>query len=573
MMSRHGILLASIALVLVVSCAYYNIFWMAESDYERALKAGEFDFWDPFDQPKLQGDADRLVTSSIERCGKLLFLHPKSKWVDDALFIMGNCFVIKGQHPNALRKYDEILQLYASSEFAPMARYMKAYTLIREGSIKQGTTILESLREQTKSKEVRERSVFLLGRVAIEENEWARAISFFEIYLAEYADGTKVSRVRLHLAECLLHEGKVDRVVGVLEPLRKKEGAEGLEAALKTGEAYRGMGEIDKAIGIFRDLTERAIQDSVRARAMMETGRTMVARGEVEEAVALLDQAAEVATAKSKGLQDEITFTKALIQEQQLQDFDAAIMAYDKIAKSQSEYGKMAGKRSGALKGVLEFTGALADTVPDSPGEEAEYRFRLAETYSDDLGLREEAFRQFKIVADSLSETAFGPPAMLRTASMIEAEGDTLAGEYYTKVIEMFPGSVHANFARSRLGLPLVDVVIAKPIVWEEGKVIGPVLPSAPADSVEFVGPRLPLPPGPERVSPDTTMRGRRTPPDSLEGRRTVTGPTGIRFPQARPESAGALGVRDSTGRGAESDTTLDNTPADSTGQGGRWAP
>ena len=61
----------------------------------------------------------------------------------------------------------------------------------------------------------------------------------------------------------------------------------------------------------------------------METARTMVAREEADEAVALLDEAAEIATAKSKGLQDEIIFTKGLIQEKDLQDFDAAIVAYE----------------------------------------------------------------------------------------------------------------------------------------------------------------------------------------------------------------------------------------------------
>jgi tetratricopeptide (TPR) repeat protein len=454
-----------------------------------------------------------------------------------------------------------------------MARYMKAYTLILDGSVQQGTAILEGLSGESKSREVRERSVFLLGRIALEQDDCDRAISFFETYLADYSGGTKVSRVRLHLAACLLRAGKADRVVGVLEPLARKQGEEGLEAALKMGEAYRAMGENDRATEIFAGLTERAVHDSVRARARMETARTMAARGEAGEAVAVLDEAAEIATAKNKGLQDEIVFTKGLVEEQQLQDFDAAILAYDKIGKSQSEYGRMAGKRSAALKAVQEYTRALQDTIPDSPDEEAQYRFMLGETYLDELGLREEAFEQFKTVADSLAETGFGPQAMLRTASMLDAEDGTLAGTYYNKVIDLRPGSVYANFARSRLGLPLVDVVIEKPVVWEEGRVVGPLPPAAQADSLPFVGPVLPSPPEPERASRDTTMHGHRPPPDSLGARRTVPGPAGIRFPQGEPESTGIAEAPDSLGRGAESDTTRSSAPADTTGRGGRWTP
>jgi tetratricopeptide (TPR) repeat protein len=562
-MRRFGLLLVPVTALLVVSCAYYNIFWMAEADYDKAVGVGGYDFWDPYLQPPLKGDSDRLVTSCIERCGKLILLYPKSKWVDDALLLMGNCFVIRGENQNALRKYDEILQLYATGQFAPMARYMKAYTLIRDGSTQHGTTLLTGLSEESKSEEVRERATFLLGRVALERGDCDEAVSFFETYLADYPRGTKAVRVRLHLAACLLDMGRPDRVVGVLEPLAKKEGDDGLQAALMMGEAYRAMDQNDRAIDIFTRLTETALQDTVKARAEMEIGRTMVARGEAEEAIPVLDKAAEMAAA-AKGLQDEITFTKGLIDEKNLEDFDAAIAAYDAIAKSNSAYGVLAKKRSAALKAVEEFTSALLDTVPDSPDDEAEYRFMLGETYVDELGLREEGFREFKTVADSLPGTKFGPQAILRTASMLETQSDSLAGTYYRKVIEMLPGSVYANFARSQLGLPLVDVVIPEPdtlAVWVEGQVVGPFLPSSAPDSLPFVGPQLPRGPEPGRATSDTSMHGHRSRPDSTGARSRTPEPTGIRIPHREPPEA------------QSGDTTGTYAPADTTGSGRRQVP
>ncbi len=572
-MRRLGLMLASAALMFVVSCAYYNIFWMAESDYNTALEAGGYDFWDAYDQPALRGDSDRLVTSCIERCGKLLLLHPNSGWVDDALFLMGNCFVIRGEHQNALRKYDEILQLYASSEFAPMARYMKAYTLIRDGSTQQGLTLLASLNEGSPSKEVRQRALFLMARVALERDDCAQAISFFETYLTEYPNGAKVNRVRLHLAGCLLEMGQADRVVSVLEPLAKKQSGDGLQAVLMTGEAYREMGQNDKAIDIFTGLSEKATEDSIRARAKMETARTMVAREEAEGAIAVLDEAAEIATAKLKDLQDEIIFTKGLIHEKNLRDFDAAVTDYDQIAKSQSQYGKIAKRRSAALRNVQKFRGALRDTVPDSPEDEAEHRFMLGETYLDELGLREEGLREFKIVADSLSGTRFGPKAMLRTASLLEAQGDTLAEAYYREVIATSPGSAYANVARSWLGLPLEDVVLEEhdtEAVWDEGRVVGPFLPPAATDSLSLVGPPEPRAPGPEGAAPERAVHGRRSHPDSIGIRGTILEPTGIRLPQAPPAEADSA---DTVGRRPGSDTSGTNAPADSTGDGERQGP
>ena len=80
---------------------------------------------------------------------------------------------------------------------------------------------------------------------------------------------------------------------------------------------------------------------------------------------------------------------------------------------------------------------------------------------------------------------------------MLEAADDSLARAYFSKVIETRPESPHANFARAKLGSSLVDVVFAKPdsVVWDEGRVLGPSLPPAPADSLSLIGPPVPAPP------------------------------------------------------------------------------
>jgi len=574
-MRRSALFALALCLAFAANCAYYNIFWTAQSDYKQAVEAGGYDFWDPYEQPPVKGDSDRLIDSCIERCGKLLLLHPNSGWVDDALYLMGNCFVIRGEHQNALRKYDEILQLYASSDFAPMARYMKAYTLIRDGSTQQGTALLTRLAEESKSDEVRQRSIYLLGRSALERDDCDRAVPLFETYLAEFSGKARADRVRLHLAACLLETGRADRVVGALEPLAGKKGGVGFEATLMMGEAYRLMGQNDRAIAIFTELTEKSAVDSIRARSMMETARAMAARQEAKEAVTVLDEAAEIATAKTKGLHDEIIFTKGLIHEKDLDDFETAIAAYDKIATSPSSYGKMANKRSAALKDVLKFTRALSDTMPDTPEEEAQNRFRLGETYVDDLALRDEGLAEFRTVADSLPDTKFGPRAMLRAASMLEAADDSLARAYYSKVIETRPGSPHANFARSQLGLSLVDVVFEKPdsLVWDEGQVLGPSLPPTPADSLSLVGPPVPPDMEPaevERAAPDTSRHGSTFRPDSLRARSRPPEPTGLRFPQSLPAGRDSA---DTTGLPAGSDTSGTQSPGDSTGAAGRDRP
>jgi TolA-binding protein len=532
---RLVFLFVMLGLVAWSSCAYYNILWMARADYEKAVQSGGYDFWDPYEQSPLSGNSRELVESCIERCGKLILLHPNSRWVDDALLLMGNCFVLTGDHQNALRKYDEILQLYGSADLAPMARYMKAYTLTRDDSPQQAVTLLEGMSKDTERREIRERAVYLLGRIAHERNNCTRAIGFFEAYLEDFPKGAKKAKVRLHLATCLLKLGEAGRVIEVLEPLAEKRDQDGYQAAIKMGEAYRALSENDKAIGIFARLTEQASADSVKARSKMETAKTMVARGEVEEAVTILEEAAEIATARLTELHDQIVYTQGLVYEKNLDDFQSAIASYDKIAQSKSEYGERARKRSDALNQVARFQGALADTVPISPEDEALNRFMLAETYLEELGLEKEAFREFKIVADSFPDTRLAPQAMLRTAVLLEEEGEGSGEEYFRRVIELYPETVHANMARSRLGIPLVDVKIAKPVVWDAGEVIGP---PGPVDSLSVAGPEIPGPQMPAEALPDTVGSGAGKPPVGFRPDRTSPIRELPDFPRGRPGHA-----------------------------------
>ena len=457
------LLVLVLILCLVVSCAYFNVYWMAKSEYGKAMKVGKYDFWDPYTQPKLGGEAFGLVESCMERCGKLLLLYPKSRWADNALLLMGNCFLLKQDNTNAVKKYDELLQLYGSSNLVDDAKYMKAYTWVREGSAQQATALLEDLLKETARKDVRERATYLLGRVHHQEGSCEGAVNHFSTYLDEFKGGKQADKVRLQLASCMLKLGRGEEVIGILEPLTERQDADGIAASLRIGAAYRVVGQHDRAIDIFTGISESTAQDSVRARAKIEIAQTLLEQDELEPAIDVLREAIEIAEEKSPGLKDEAVYRMGMVYEKRLRDFDQAAASYGEISQSKSKFGKIAATRARALKAINKYESTLSDTIPDSPEDQAVNRFKMAETYMEDLDLPERAFEQYKAVADSFAQTEFGAMAMLTIASLLEAEGDTLARVYYRRVIEIFPNTVYANLARSSLGLPLVDVVAEAP--------------------------------------------------------------------------------------------------------------
>ncbi|MFH1312695.1 MAG: tetratricopeptide repeat protein [Candidatus Eisenbacteria bacterium] len=452
------------AAAVVASCAYYNILWTANDEYKRVMSDPSIsDFWDPYTQERVAGENAKLLTSVTKRCGKILLLYPKSKWVDDALLLMGNCFVLKREYPSAMRKFDELINLYAESELVDQARYMRAYTLILQELEPQALTALAGLIAETDVKLVREKSVFLRGRVYLNNLDHKNAITHLKTYMTEFPNGRKSARVRLDLGASLLRTGRPEEAIEVLEVVRGRAGENGLIAGLQIGRAHKQLGEYETAISIFEGIIVKSEEDTLKARARMETAGVLIEQGKPDSAISILTEADSLLANENRELKAELSYKIGMIHEKHLGDFDAAKVAYGRAGGSQTEFSILAAKKTKAIGDMHKYQESLSDSIPDSPDEQALSRFLLAEIYLEDLGLKDKALEQYKSIADSFPASTYAAKSMIATAALLEAREDTVARVYYRTVIDSFPNTVYANLARSGLGLPLADIVTETP--------------------------------------------------------------------------------------------------------------
>ncbi len=453
-----------LATVVVVSCAYYNILWMAKDEYKKVMSDPEIsDFWDPYTQEAVTGENARLLTSVTKRCGKILLLYPESKWVDDALLLMGNCFVLRREYLSAVRKFDELVNLYAESELVDQARYMKAYTLILQDSELQALTELAGLIAESDDKLIREKAIYLRGRVLLHDLDYKNAITHLETYMAEFPEGEKSAQVRLDLGASLLRTGKPEQAIEVLQEVADRTREDGLVAGLQIARAHKQLGEYETAISMFEDLVVTSEEDTLKARARMETADVLLEQGRTDSAISILTEADSLLPDGQRDLKSEINYTIGMIHEKHLGDFDEAKIAYVRAGGSQTEFSILAAKKNKAINDMRKYQESLSDSIPDSPDEQAMSRFMLAEIFSEDLGLRDEALKQYRSIADSFPASAYAAKSMIATATLLEAREDTVARVYYRAVIDSFPNTVYANLARAGLNLPLADIVIETP--------------------------------------------------------------------------------------------------------------
>ncbi|MGD9140579.1 MAG: tetratricopeptide repeat protein [bacterium] len=497
----------------MLSCAYYNIFWTANKEYDRATGPLPYaEFWDPYEQQKPPGDKLKLLDSAAERSGKVLVLHPDSKWVDDALLLMGKCFLLAGDYDKALTKFREIGTLYPDGSFAEEARYLEAYTLVIQETASEAVPILQNLAGNAEDKLIREKATYLAARIAFQGGDCLIAIDSYAAYLEAYPDGGRAERARLDMGQCLVKLGMYREAVEELEPLIGEMDGEGVLALLRMGKAYRMMGETSEAMGVFDQVILGAEEDSLRSRAGVEQALTLLDEGRHDQAIQTLELADSLG---NRMLSGEINYRIGLIYERDLKDFDTAIAHYDDSVKKKSPYSRKAANRSKALKNVNKYR----EEISAGTGDIAKSRYLLAETYLYDLGMQDEALVELTAVADSFPESEYAARSMLALASFLEDEGDTTARVYYGHIIEGFPETPYANVARVALGLAPLDVVIEEP---------GP----APPDTA---GGRSGVPP-----------QGTRT-AEGLEGPPEMEGPE--RFPPGyKPAGGDTLAVTDSTG-------------------------
>lgn len=439
------------------SCAYYNIMWTANKEYNKATAGLPYaEFWDPYEQQKLTGDKVRLVDSATQRCGKVLLLYPGSKWADDALLLMGKCFLLSQDYDKALKKFREVNMVYSEGSMAEEARYLESYTLIVQDLAGEAAPALQHLAEGAEDKLVREKARYLGARVAFENGDCLIAIDSYVAYLEAYPKGRRHEQARLALGECLVKLGMYREAIEDLQPLVGELDEEGVLALLRVGKAHRMLGERVEAMGVFDQVLEGADVDTLRARAGVEQALTHLDDGRYEDAIATLILADSLGGKKLTG---EINYRIGLIYERDLKDFDKAVTHYGESVKKKSPHSRTAAERSKALNNVRTYE----EEIAAGTGDVAKSRYLLAEVYLYDLGMQERALEELAAVADSFPDSEYAARSMLALAAYLEDEGDPAATVYYEKIIEGFPETPYANVARVALGMAPVDVVIEKP--------------------------------------------------------------------------------------------------------------
>ena len=263
-MRRFILKILIVVTLLVPGCAYYNTFFNAKKFYKDAEKERQ----QRLENLKRRGQSSsqnldkpsanelKNYDKSIEKASNVLELYPNSKYIDDALFLLGKAFFRKEEYEKAKRKFLELIENFPKSKFYQDSQLWFAKTNIESRDYTTAEKNLHHILNSKVRNEIRDEAQFLLGGLFKHKGDYITAID-------EYANAAKRAQNKTIRANAYYEMGEsyyqlknFAQAVESFKQARKYSPDEKFEfnAMLRAGWALKEMQKYDEAIKIFTNL-------------------------------------------------------------------------------------------------------------------------------------------------------------------------------------------------------------------------------------------------------------------------------------------------------------------------------
>ncbi len=514
-------LLAAIVL-LEAGCAYFNTFYNAQAAYREGMKLKE---------KNQNTQAKAKFDKAIEKSALLIKRWPKSRWVDDALFLVGSSFYQQGQYDKAVREFDHLNLAFPNSGFVPRGELYRGLALLADKQYGTARVALDAVKQ--KYPKLADEATYNLAKSFIDRKELARGTDSLAAFLERFPR----SRFRMPAVKLLADGSFTLKRYAAAEKWYasyvrltndpKQRALANLKIAAcryEEGRHEEAVAEVTDVLGRYSDLDDEA--GLLLGKALTEVGRQ-------PEALA--------AWVKVKGASDlgaEAAFRIGKHHEEGA-DFDKARAYYDtaKTRRVDSDYGVLAVKRLALLNALAaRTTGKRASGDSLTP---AEAMFLLAEVNNLNLGDYDKAMDLYQNVHDSFPDTDWAAKALFARAWIKRnVQNDTAGAEpLLRQEIAEYPETEYADESRRWLGLPVPKRAKKR----TEAKRESPAPEVAEREEEAVPESELP-PPQPEQPPGDTgEMTVSREPGMLPRGRRGPGRPDLESGPRGRDERPGLM--------------------------------
>ena len=338
------------------SCVYFNMYFNAEKKFNEAELKRKND--DKIDK--------NLYEASIKELSKILEFYPNSKWVDDALLMMGQCYYRQEKFDKAKRKYVEILTNYPKSDLINNAKILLAETEIALKNYDAAIELIETIKSSALSIDPIELKK-LNAELSLSLNDTTKALN---LYMEAVDESEYIVNKMLFLEKASLLSEKIKDYktsANIYEQLIKNTEIRGktFEYTLKYAGALEDQGYTDSALVIIENILSNEEYDEYSLEGDIKLGELYYSQGEYQKSYDKLDEILRT-NQKSKKNGAFLSETAYYIGEYYFnykKDLENAIIMYDSAGyyDRNNEYYKAVKVRK---KTINEFKGLKLKIPP-----------------------------------------------------------------------------------------------------------------------------------------------------------------------------------------------------------------
>lgn len=190
--------------------SYFNTFYNAQrafNDAEQEMLAAQKDFRERSlsgGQFSLPQSSRSKFTTSIEKNSKVLSFYADSKWVDDALLMIGKAYFYLDDDVRAERKFLELEVKFPESDLLNEAMLFLGRSLMRQKKFVEGIKRLDDLYTKTLSTDenIAGLAAVELARYYFNQENYSQAEKFFSQALPLLDDEELQAIVQFSIAQC-----------------------------------------------------------------------------------------------------------------------------------------------------------------------------------------------------------------------------------------------------------------------------------------------------------------------------------------------------------------------------------
>ncbi|HKA24010.1 MAG TPA: tetratricopeptide repeat protein [Candidatus Eisenbacteria bacterium] len=447
--SRACALVFALAVCFVLpGCAYFNTYYSAKKNFDAAERL----YLNPDDRANAQQAA--LYDKAIQSAAKLVANYPKSKWVDDAVYLTGRSLFAKGEDEKARQTFTELADKFPQSPYVDEALYYQAETFRREHKWDTAVVFYDSLRRTFPKSKMLDETTMREAQVELASFRPRNAVA-----MLLSLDTRKLSDRSLYewhhaLADAYFAVPAYDSAYVEYEWIAEKARTPDAyhDSQMRLGDCLEGARHFDIAAEHYHDYERDARTPEYRDQASIRRASAMASAGHVNEGLLLLR---DIVNDKTRtNVAPQALYQIGFIQETTGEDSKAARATYAKVTE-QYKTSPYSGQAQARLTNLDKMDALRAAAASDTTGREAAAAaaFAVAERYLVDSDRPERAVQEYAKVEQDYANTQVAPKASFAAGWVFyrKLQHKEAADSVWKHVLAAYPQTLYGQAASALL--------------------------------------------------------------------------------------------------------------------------